>query len=782
MKPEHHYRLGMAQCRRVVQDMIIVSYDVTSTWFTEHDRDFINANYLCRRMKCGLYLLLSLLCCSMTFANGVAPSATQLPAPIDFDGWVTEEEWGEVPLMPYEMQLPSLGGTPSQLTEARLAYDDEYIYFAGRMYDDDMDAMMAKTKRRDALTGVTQFFGIIIDSYNDNENALGFFTTPTGLRWDGAVSNDALGGNAMNISWNAFWDVKVQQDEKGWYAEFRIPFTSLGFEDLDGEVTMGLISFRYIPRTNELNMFPLIPPDFGDWSAWRPSFAKDFKFEGVKRKRPFYVTPYILTGHSSINELSADETSYQNDSELIRSIGGDIKYGLSKSWTLDLSVNTDFAQVEADDQQVNLTRFSLFFPEKRLFFQERSGVFNFNFGRRDQLFYSRRIGITDGEIQNIIGGARVVGRTGAWDLGVISMHTANQNVLDGELLSVVRAKRDVINDRSDVGFLVTHRTNHDGTYNANYGLDATLELIPDHRLSLRYAQTLDSDIENTLFRPDASKYWISFGNQSRRGLSYGASYSQSGIDHLPSMGFEVRDNYRRVGQRVAYNWYQDNDSKVFYHGWQSGGAWHWSLETGKLESLNWRGGWDLYLKNGWGFEVRVQPNIENLVESFELADDVIIPAGDYKFLAYQLRANSPFTGIFNFNTELTRGNFYDGTRNGISLGAGLNLSSSFEVNVNYEYNKANFDARNEELQLHLVRLRTLIMFDTKLSLATLIQYNSQNKTFLGNVRFRYNPQEGHDLFVVYNDDLNNDRFRERPTLPLSNQRSIQIKYSYTFRL
>jgi len=733
--------------------------------------------------KCGLlFLVILLINCSDIYGTDALPSATQLTVPINFDGWVEEEEWGGIPMMPYQMQLPSLGSSPTQQTEARIAYDSEYIYLSGRMYDDDVDAMMANTKRRDALTGVTQFFGIIIDSYNDNENALGFFTTPTGIRWDAAISGDAIGNNPMNISWNAFWDVKVQQDDEGWYAEMRIPFTSLGFEDVDGKVTMGLISFRFIPRNNELNMYPLIPPDFGDWSSWRPSFAQDYIFEGVERKRPFYVTPYALTGHTTVNDLSDDESQYIGEQKLLRSVGGDVKLGLSKSWTLDLSVNTDFAQVEADDQQVNLTRFSLFFPEKRLFFQERSGVFNFNFGRTDQLFYSRQIGINDGAIQNIIGGARVVGRSGDWDVGLISMHTANQDDLSGELLSVVRAKRDVLNDRSDVGFMLTHRTDHDGSYNYNYGFDANLEVFDEHNLNIRMAQTLDHSLENQLLDPSSSKYWISFSTQRRRGFSHGTSLSQAGVNHLPTLGFQTRDAYRRIGNRIAYNWFQSQDSKIFYHGYQSGGSAHWSIVTGRLESLNWRGGWDLYFKNGLGLEVRVRPSIEQLVEPFELSDDVIIPVGDYKFTEYEIQLNTPMTGIFNTRFEASTGSFYDGTRTSFSLSPTLNLSASLEMSLAYEYNKAVFSERNQELELHLARFRTLIMFDTKLSLATLIQYNSQNKTFLGNIRFRYNPQEGHDLFVVYNDDLNNDRFRERPILPVSNQRSIQIKYSYTFRL
>ena len=208
-----------------------------------------------------------------------------------------EEEWGHIPILDLQMQLPNMGDSPSQVSEVRVAYDDEYIYLSGRLYDNSVETMMANTKKRDAVSGSTQFFGMILDSYNDNENALAFFTTPTGIRWDGAISRDALGGNPLNLSWNAFWDVKVQRNEEGWFTEIRVPFTTLGFEDIDGNVTMGFITFRYIPRTNEVDMYPLIPPDFGEFSAWRPSLAQDMVFRGVKRKRPFYVTPYVLGGY-----------------------------------------------------------------------------------------------------------------------------------------------------------------------------------------------------------------------------------------------------------------------------------------------------------------------------------------------------------------------------------------------------------------------------------------------------------------------------------------------------
>lgn len=727
-------------------------------------------------------LFIMLFWASMAHATDDVITAYKLVQPINFDGWVEEEEWGHIPMLTFEMQLPDEGGTPSQLTEARVAYDDNYIYLSGRLYDDDAASIMANTKKRDALSGSTQFFGLILDSYNDNENGLAFFTTPTGLRWDGAVANDAVGRDPMNISWNTFWDVKVQRSDEGWFAEIRVPFSSLGFEDQGGDVTMGMISFRFIPRTNELNMYPLMPPDFGDFSAWRPSLAQDILFKGVKRKKPFYITPYVLGGYSNINSLTEDESTYVNESNLLRQIGGDVKLGLSRGWTLDLSVNTDFAQVEADDQQVNLTRFSLFFPEKRLFFQERAGIYNFSFGSRDQLFYSRRIGINDGDQQTIIGGARVTGRSGLWDIGVISMQTADQDTLKGENLSVIRMKREVFNDRSDAGFLITHRTDLEGNYNLNYGLDAVIEVFDEHMVTMRYAQTFDSDLDNGLFDIDASKMWLSFSTQRQRGFSHGTSISRAGKNFLPELGFQQRDNYTRFGNRTAYNWFLKDNSKIFSHGFQSGGTIHWGNDTDKIESLRWRIGYEVNMKNGWQLEARARPQIENLVEDFSLSDDVTIPTGDYDFISYEVEVTSPMTTSFSWSMEASHGAFYDGVRTSLSLAPVFNLSSSVELSAAYEYNRASFDVRQEELDFHLVRLNTLFMFDTKLSLAALVQYNNQSKTFLGNVRLRYNPSEGNDLFIVYNDDLNSDRFRESPILPTTNQRSLQLKYSYTFRL
>ena len=420
-------------------------------------------------------MILAILTFQLAFSADDLFTLNRLSSPINFDGKVDEEVWQSIEPLPLIMGYPDFKGTMTEETEIRIAYDENYVYVSGVNYDSNASKIMANTKKRDAMIPSTSYFGIIIDSFNDKENACAFFTTPTGIRMDAQVINDGLGRNPVNVSWNNFWDVKTSQDEKGWYAEMRIPFTSLPFSPQGDQVTMGMTVWRYIARKGEMHIFPEVSPDYGDWSTWRPSLTQEVEMTGVKTSKPLYITPYVLGGLVQKNDLSEAGNGYVLDNNFRQELGLDIKYGINNNWNLDLSINTDFAQVEVDDQQVNLSRFSLFFPEKRLFFQERSGVFNFNMDRTNQLFYSRRIGLdSDGNQQRILGGARVVGRSGLWDFGVINMQTHDNDVQDGENFTVLRAKSQIFNPTSDAGILITNRVGIDGSYNTAYGLDASI--------------------------------------------------------------------------------------------------------------------------------------------------------------------------------------------------------------------------------------------------------------------------------------------------------------------
>jgi len=715
-------------------------------------------------------------------ANGEPMTIFRLTKPITLDGIIDEEQWLNIEPLPLVMHSPTFKGELTQRTEIRLAFDDDYLYVSGRMYDDDAEAIQANSKKRDAQTPSTEWFGFIVDSYNDKQNALSFFTTPAGLRQDGAVENDAGGRNPVNFNWNNYWDVAVTQDENGWYAEIRVPFSTLPFQIEDGKVTMGISVVRYIARNSEFQIHPAIPPDFGDFSAWKPSLMQEYVMEGLKAKKPFYITPYALIGFESIHTLNDDETAYDHTKDPVIEAGLDIKYGISNNWTLDLSVNTDFAQVEADDQQVNLTRFNLFFPEKRLFFQERAGIFTYNFGSTDQLFYSRRIGIYDGTPIRIYGGARVVGRSGPWDVGFLSMQTESIDTVKSQNHSVFRIKRRIINENSDIGFILTNQLDFKGNYNSTFGLDANIRVFGDDFLSLRWAQTLENGKENQLLSLNPTKFWISMSRRTQRGFTYGVSFSRRGVDYNPVLGFEVRENFTRVGMRLQYTWFEGAKSNLFSHGASIRGATHWGNDNKGLESTQYRTGYEFTFKNRASISFNLTQQYENLDEEFELSDDVIIPVAEYLFWGSQISVSSPVTIPFVASGQIQYGQFYDGTKFSMQVEPIWSVSPSLELSMFYQYNDITFDVRDENLTIHLARVKALVMITTKFSISAFLQYNSLDKIYAGNIRLRYNPREGRDLYIVYNDNLNIDLERDFPVRPRSNFKSFLVKYSHAFSL
>ncbi len=429
---------------------------------------------------------------------------------IELDGIINEVIWQTIKPLPVIMQEPNFGRQPSEKTEIRIAYNDDYLFIAASCYDSEPDKIQSPSKKRDEMNLNNDWFGIIIDTFNDKENALAFFTTPAGLRLDMIVFNDAEGNFPLNSSWNTFWDVATVTDDEGWHAEMRIPFSSLRFQTIDGNVVMGLITWRWIARKYEVVLYPQIPRQWGFWSKFKPSQAQEVVLKGINRINPFYIAPYLLGGMTPTFELNDSETAYQHIDDPAHEIGLDIKYGLTSNLTLDFTVNPVFAQVEADNQEINLTRFSLFFPEKRLFFQERSSNFEFKFDGPNRLFYSRRIGIYEGQRVPIYGGAKVVGRIGQWDLGFLTMQTAPIDSLSSENFSLLRLRRQVINPYTYIGCMVTNRIGTEGTYNSSYGLDGIFRLFGDDYLSVRWAQTFENDKPNKPSSLDAARisiYW-----------------------------------------------------------------------------------------------------------------------------------------------------------------------------------------------------------------------------------------------------------------------------------
>lgn len=702
---------------------------------------------------------------------------------VNLDGKSSEPAWEGIRPLSFVQMEPKFGIEPSEKTEVLVAYDDQYLYMAGRLYDREPEKILSNSKQRDSGNPACEWFGIIIDSFNDKENALAFFTTPSGLRWDAAVFNDAQGDRPINASWNTFWDVATVLNEEGWFAEFRIPFSSLRFQEKDGRVVMGIIVWRSITRKNEWVIFPSIPSDWGFWSKFKPSRAQEFLIQGVSSRKPVYIAPYILGGFGQSSELNESMIAFQKNNRYEEEAGLDIKYGLSNNLTLDITMNPDFAQVEADDQQVNLTRFSLFFPEKRLFFQERSSIFDFDFETSDQnkLFYSRRIGIHEGKQVPIYGGARIIGRLGPYDLGFINMQTASLEDLPSENFGVFRLRRQVFNENSYMGGMLTSRIGWEGASNYVYGLDGVIRIIKDNYLTLRWAQSFSSGEKNNIFSMDSSRFYLNWLRRSNRGLGYGLSFSGSGADYEPGIGFQLRSNYMRVATGTWYGWFPEEKSRFFRHTISLSSSLFINKNDRSVETFMLYPKWEWITKSGYEFFIKPQYTYENIPETFFLSNQAEIPPGRYNFFNLNMQFSTPQGNSFYTETILDAGFFYDGKHFFFGFSPNWSVHSDLEISLDYEYNWMTFPDRSQKLTTNIARLRALYMVSTKFSAMAFIQYNSSIDSVDANLRFRYNPREGVDVYLVYNESLNTDRYRLYPVLPLTSGRTVLLKYTYTFK-
>jgi hypothetical protein len=706
----------------------------------------------------------------------------RINGPVTLDGLSNEPAWKGIEPFPVVMHMPNFGAEPSERTEILIAYDDDFLYVAGRLYDREPSKIQANSKERDSGDPSSEWFSIFIDSFNDKENALAFLTTPTGLRSDFTISNDTEGADAINFNWNTFWDVATVRNDEGWFAEMRIPFSSLRFQDKNGRVVMGIITWRYIARKAEWVIFPAIPPNWGSLSFEKPSKAQEVLFKGLYRRKPLYVAPYVLGGLGQSFELNEDETAYQSIKNLEHEAGLDMKYGLTSNLTLDVTLNTDFAQVEADDQQVNLTRFSLFFPEKRLFFQERSSNFDFNFetSEPNRLFHSRRIGIHGGKLVRIYGGARLVGRVGPWDLGFLSMQTAQTEDLPSENFGVFRIRRQIFNPYSYIGVISTTRFGMDGTYNIAYGLDGIIRVFGDDYLTVKWAQTFETGQKNNPLSLDPARIRFNWLRRTIKGFGYGLSYSRAGVDYNPGMGFEMRENYSRLATGLFYGWIPSEKSPLFSH--QVSLSSHLFLRNvdREIESASIWMGWQFRTKSGWEGEISPRFFYENVPETFSLSDNAEVPEGRYSFYGLNCElSTTPGKSIYT-QAILDIGPFYDGWRNSIGLTPRWNILSDLELSGTYQFNRVTFPDRDQRFTAHIARLRVLYMLSTEFSATAFIQYNSAIDAVIANIRLRYNPREGIDLYLVYNEGLNTDRHRQDPILPLASNRTVMLKYTYTF--
>lgn len=713
---------------------------------------------------------------------------TRIEEPIELDGLPDEPLWDRIDPVPMVQYEPNAGAEPTERTEIRFAYDDDYFYVGLRAYDRNPNGIRATTLYRDGLSG-SDHLEMMLDTYNDDETGMIFTTTPTGNRRDAAISNDASGGGISTGSWinadfNTYWSVETVVDERGWFAEMRIPLSSLRFQTDDGRLVMGLTIQRKIARRGERVVFPAVEPS-ANWAFLKPSRARKIVLEGVEAERPVHVTPYGLAGFERSVAPSPRDGTYPADESTPFDAGLDVKYRVTENLSLDATVNTDFAQVEADDEQINLTRFSLFFPEKRRFFQERSGLFEFRTGGQSRLFHSRRIGLTQGGREvRILAGARLVGRVGEWDLGLIDMQTADSPTLPSENFGVLRMRRTVLNPYSYAGGLLTSRVGTNGAYNLTYGLDGLFRLAGDDYLSLKWAQTIDRAlVEADLLTPvNSGRLSVELERRRRRGFGYDLFLTRSGPYYQPGMGFVRRTDFLNLDNTASYTWMPGGDSPLIWHTLSVTGYGYIRNEDGSVESAAVTSGWEFTADSQAAGSADLTVQYEDLRTPFDLSADVQIPAGSYSFATATAEYQTPYTDLVDLGTQIEAGTFYDGWQLSTRVTPGWSVSEHLELQGTYAYHRIRFPDRDEQFESHLVRVRVRAALNTALSLNTFLQYNGTEDRVSGNTRFRYNFSEGHDLWIVYDEGLNTDVNRFTPRMPRSASRSVLAKYTFTFHL
>ena len=381
-----------------------------------------------------------------------------------------------------------------------------------------------------------------------------------------------------------------------------------------------------------------------------------------------------------------------------------------------------------------------------------------------------------------------MGRVGPWDLGLLSMQTAPIEDLASENFSVIRLRRQIFNPYSYIGCMITSRVGMDGTYNIAYGIDGIFRLFGDDYLTLNWAQTFEDDRNNNVFSLVPSRFRINWEKRNIKGFHYNIDLSRCGVNYNPEMGFQSREDYTRTGSRLGYGWLPGEKSKLFSHTVFLDGFVFWGNQDHTVESIEIGCGYEQLTKAGSYGRIMLKGFYEDVPEDFafseddEDGDEPDILVGQYRFMGLEGIYVTPMNKPLSLESHCYLGSFYDGWRISFGLTPRWNISSSLELSATYLFDRIKFPDRDRRFYSNIARLRMLVMLSTKLSASAFIQYNSVIDAVITNIRVRYNPREGNDLYLVYNEGTNTNRLGYDPVRPVTGNRTIMLKYTYTFKL
>jgi hypothetical protein len=617
--------------------------------------------------------------------------------------------------------------------------------------------------RRDARVDEDDYFELILDTYHDHRSGYYFITNPNGVKRDAVVASE---GRDFNPAWDGIWTCETKIHELGWSIEIAIPWKTLRFSESDSSV-WGVNFARMIRRKNEHVYWQLIPRDFGGGGGiFRFSEAGNlFGLHDLKMGGNLEMKPYLLAG------IENDENTSFNTEGLLDA-GLDVKVAITANMVLDLTLNTDFAQVEVDQEQVNLTRFSLYYPEKRDFFLEGAEIFSFGGERRRgrsgsdlHLFYSRRLGLVDGHEARILGGAKMIGKIGSTHLGVMNIITDDVDVIDDEdtthihptNFTVLRIRRDIL-QRGMIGFMALNKEDLlTSDYNRSYGIDTYLPVNDYFSITGYLAGTFGPEEDEDGQAIDMNKYNVA----GKIGLSYNsdlwefsASYQDIGDRFNPEIGFNRRKDFRYFFASAEYSPRPQNAKVIRQFQYRINGNYRTDHDKNMLDS-DVGATFGIRFQNSARFSIGIEREAEFIDEDWEVREGLLIPLGTYidygAYLSWRGDESRTITADFNMHYR----DYYSGDNLQVSLGSVITKISPMRIELDYRYNYVNLPEGH--FQTNTLGLRLLYFFSTELYIKTYLQWNDDklaqdgNEKIISNILLRWIYSPGSDLYLLYND-------------------------------
>ena len=724
-----------------------------------------------------------------TVSSNIAPrsapvaKAQTIATPPVINGRLDDEVWrSAAPVTGFVQRELQEGAPVTERTEVRMLTDGEALYVGAWLYDRDPSRIVPGEKVRDVTLTNSDYFAIILDTYLDRQNGFVFATTPVAVEYDGQVVKEGEGGGVMqtgqpraqsgsmggfNLNWDGSWTVATSIDSLGWYAEFRIPFSTLRYGG-GATQTWGINLARSIRRKNEEAYWAFIPRQF---NLYRLSRAGTIEGIQVPVRRVATITPYVLGGAQRTYAVD-DQGSLDYSTAKPQEFGADLKYGLTPSLTLDLTYNTDFAQVEVDEQRTNLTRFPLFFPEKRPFFLENAGLFSAGTPQAVELFFTRRIGIDSiGRPVPIIGGGRTSGRVAGLSVGLLQLFTDEvQGGPPTTSYSVARLTRE-LPSRSRVGLMAVQRMSMDDSddFNRTYGVDGRVGFGDAWTIDAWGAKTETPGLTGNDFAYSGrAGYQTGDWNNGFRFIQVGDAFNPEVGFLNRSGGYRFYDvSFMRLVRVPRWQWLKQWNPHASFRGYyglddyyQSG---QWHVDMTELE-----------FANGGRFGPEVNFYHEGLQTPFEIAPDVVLPVGSYDFVTLGLDLSTNPSSPISLTLRGDVGEFYNGTRSG-GNGTLTLRSASFTGSLLVDYTDVRLD--QGDFVRELIGTRLGYFFTPRIFVQSLVQYNNQAQAWTANARFGWLNTAGTGLFVVFNEGQVADGFFDwvRPQ-----SRSLIVKYTRQF--